>query len=164
MKNMTRSNIYLPMAAMILTAALAVPAAAQHQVPFKGAMQGQDFDIAFTNTTVTVLTVGTGIGTLVGQFSFTQTVTVDFATSTSTGSARLIAANGDSIDTTFVGFGGPADTPDLLKITEIHTITGGTGRFAGAQGSFTVKRLASGVTFLTSGSYEGTITPPGATH
>ena len=43
-------------------------------------MQGNDFDIASTDTTVTVLTCGTGIGTHVGQFSFTQTVTVDFAT------------------------------------------------------------------------------------
>ena len=80
MKTITRSNIYLPMAAMILTAALAVPAAAQRQVPFMGAMQGHDFDIAFTNTTVTVLTVGKGIGTHLGKFSFTQTVTVEFAT------------------------------------------------------------------------------------
>ena len=80
MKSTTRSKVYLPMAAMILTAALAVPAAAQHQVPFKGALQGNDFDIAFTDTSVTVLTVGTGIGTHVGQFSFTQTVTVDFTT------------------------------------------------------------------------------------
>ena len=54
-ENQTRSNIYLPMAAMILTAALAVPAAAQNQVPFKGAMQGNDTDIGFTDTTVTVL-------------------------------------------------------------------------------------------------------------
>ena len=42
MKNTTRSNVYLPMAAMILTAALAVPAAAQQQVPFKGTLQGND--------------------------------------------------------------------------------------------------------------------------
>jgi hypothetical protein len=163
MKNTLRSNVYLPMAAMILTAALAVPAAAQNQVPFNGAMQGTDFDIAFTDTTVTVLTVGTGIGTLVGQFSFTQTVTVDFATSTSTGSAHLIAANGDSISTTITGSGEVIE-PGLFRIEDVHTITGGTGRFAGAQGSFTVKRLASGVTFLTSGSYDGTIIPPGAAH
>ena len=163
MKTITRSNIYLPMAAIILTAALTVPAAAQNQVPFKGGMQGHDFDIAFTSTTVTVLTVGTGIGTLVGQFSFTQTVTVDFATATSTGSAHLIAANGDSISTTITGSGQVIE-PGLLRIEDVHTITGGTGRFAGAQGSFTVKRLASPVTFLTSGSYDGTITPPGAAH
>ena len=163
MKTITRSNIYLPLAAMILTAALAVPAAAQHQVPFKGAMQAHDTDIGFTNTTVTVLTVGTGIGTLVGQFSFTQTVTVEFATGHDTGSAQWFAANGDSISTTITGSGEVIE-PGIISITEVHTITGGTGRFAGAQGSFTVKRLASGVTFLTSGSYEGTITPPGAAH
>jgi hypothetical protein len=161
MKTITRSNIYLPMAALIL-AALAVPAAAQKQVPFKGAIQGHDTDTGFTNTTA-VLTVGTGIGTHLGQFSFTQTVTVEFATGQDTGSAQWIAANGDSISTTITGSGQMTE-PGLFSTEEVHTITGGTGRFVGAQGSFTVKRLASGVTFLTSGSYEGAITPPGPTH
>ncbi len=163
MKNITRSNIYLPMAAMILTAALAVPAAAQRQVPFMGAMQGHDTDIGLTNNLGTVLTVGTGIGTLVGQFSFTQTWTVDVTTGILTGSAQWFAANGDSISTTITGSGKMIE-PGLFRIEEVHTITGGTGRFAGAQGSFTMKKLASGVTFLTSGSYDGTITPPGAAH
>jgi len=163
MKNITRSNIYLPMAAMILTAALAVPAAAVNQVPFKGAMQGHDTDLGTTSTTVTVLTMGTGIGTHLGQFSFTQTIMVDITNGHDTGSAQWFAANGDSISTTITG-SGEAIEPGLFSITEVHTITGGTGRFAGAQGSFTVKRLASGVTFLTSGSYDGTITPPGAAH
>ena len=36
MKTITRSNIYLPMAAMILTAALAVPAAAQQPSTLQG--------------------------------------------------------------------------------------------------------------------------------
>jgi hypothetical protein len=163
MKNITRSNIYLQMAAMILTAALAVPAAAGNQVPFKGAMQGHDTDTGFTSTTVTVLTMGTGIGAHLGQFSFTQTITVDITNGHDTGSAQWFAANGDSISTTITGSGEVLE-PGLFSITEVHTITGGTGRFAGALGSFTVKRLASGVTFLTSGSYEGTITPPGAAH
>ena len=163
MKTIKKSNIYLPLAAMILTAALVIPAAAQHQVPFKGALQGHDTDIGFTNTTVTVLTVGTGIGTHMGQFSFTQTITVDITNGHDTGSAQWFAANGDSISTTITGSGEVIE-PGLISITEVHTITGGTGRFAGAQGSFTVKRLASGVTFLTSGSYEGTITPPGGAH
>lgn len=162
MKTITKPNIYLPIVAMILTAALPVPSAAQQQVPFKGAMQGHDSDIAFTNSTVTVLTVGTGIGTLLGQFSYTQTVTVDFATGNDAGTAQFFA-KGDSISTTVSG-SGQAIEPDLFRIQEVHTITGGTGRFAGAQGSFTVTRLASGTTFLTSGSYEGTITHPGPPH
>ena len=164
MKITKRSNIYLPMAAMILAAALAMTAVAQNQVPFKGAMQGNDTDTAFTNTTVTVLTVGTGVGTHVGQFSFTQQITVNFADGTDTGSAHWIAANGDSFDTTIAGSGEPTDTPGVINITEIHTITGGTGRFAGAQGSFTMERMASGITFLTSGSFHGTVTSPGAAH
>jgi hypothetical protein len=50
------------------------------------------------------------------------------------------------------------------SITEINTITGGTGRFAGAQGSFTVERLVNLATGFTSGSFHGTITSPGAAH
>jgi hypothetical protein len=165
MKKIVRSTIYLPMAAMILTAALAAPAAAQKQVPFKGSLQGHDTDLSSTNTTVTVLTVGTGIGTHLGQFSFTQTVIVDLTTGHNAGSAQWFAANKDSISTTIAGSGQVIDpTLFIIEIEEVHTITGGTGRFAGAQGTFTVKRLASGITFLTSGSFDGTITPPGAAH
>ena len=39
MQTITRTKIYLPMAAMILTAMLALPAAAQTEVPFKGTLQ-----------------------------------------------------------------------------------------------------------------------------
>jgi hypothetical protein len=40
MKTITRTKIYLPVAALILTAALAVPAAAESLIPFKGAYKG----------------------------------------------------------------------------------------------------------------------------
>jgi hypothetical protein len=165
MKHMAKKNLYLPMAAIILSVALAVPAAAQNRVPFKGTMQGYDIDSPGPSpTTLVVDTSGTGIATLLGQFSFTQQVTVDFTTGSSTGSAHWVAANGDSIDTTISGSGEPTDTAGVFRITDINTITGGTGRFAGAQGSFTVERLGSGITFLTSGSFHGTITSPGAAH
>jgi len=52
----------------------------------------------------------------------------------------------------------------ILKITEMHTITGGTGRFAGARGTFIVERQASPVAFKTCGSFQGTLTSPGAAH
>src|SRR5215472_2408271 len=55
----------------------------------------------------------------------------------------------------------PGDT--YAKITQIHTITGGTGRFAGVQGSFTLALyhdvVARDGTHGTCGSYSGTITP-----
>src|SRR5258707_9169244 len=95
MKTKTRSNISLPMAAMILTAALAIPAAAQTQVPFKGTFQGND-TVADPTLTQSI----TGTGTHVGQFSASTLLTV--GPSGGTGSAHWIAANGDSIDTTVV--------------------------------------------------------------
>jgi hypothetical protein len=42
MKTITRSTIYMPIAAMILSAALALPAAAQTEVPFQGTFRGSD--------------------------------------------------------------------------------------------------------------------------
>jgi hypothetical protein len=45
----------------------------------------------------------------------------------------------------------------VLYIEETATITGGTGRFAGATGSFTAERLYDMVAGTTIGSFEGTI-------
>jgi hypothetical protein len=137
--------------------------AAQGQVPFKGTLQGDDVDSAFTATTVDVTTTGTGNGTHLGKFTFTQKVTVTFASGTAIGSAHFTAANGDRIDTTLTASGTPLANGEI-SIIDVHTITGGTGRFAGARGTFTVERIASPVTFKTSGSFDGTITPPGAAH
>jgi hypothetical protein len=168
MKNITRSNIYMPIAAMILTAALAIPAAAQTQVPFKGTFQGNDTVSPGPSPTTELLrTTATGTGTHLGQLSFTQELTINGANDTDTGSAQWIAANGDIIYTTVVGSAIPGDV--VFTINEIHNITGGTGRFSGAQGSFTVHRThvvapSDDGTHVTFGSFEGTITSPGATH
>ena len=172
MKTMTRSTIYVVMAAMILAAALATPAAAQQQVPFKGTFQGRDCVVP-ANTgcsaanSPTIQTSGTGLGTHIGEFSWSEVVNVI----TLNGSAHWVAANGDSIDTTFVA------SPDFsteslgyVTVTETHTITGGTGRFAGAQGSFILERthvvaLSADGTHVTFGSIlHGSITSPGAAH
>ena len=75
----------------------------------------------------------TGIATLVGQFSFTYELTVTLANGTATGFGHLIAANRDSIYTTITG-SSDLTTPSFARITEIDTIAGNTGRFAGAQG------------------------------
>ena len=163
MKTMTRSRIYLPMAAMILMAALAIPAAAQNQVPFKGTIQGQDTDKGFTSPGMFLVeTNGTGIGILIGRFTFTLETTINDANFTDTGSAHFKAANGDTIDATYTSVmpAEPTPTPDgvVFSIKEIYTITGGTGRFAGAQGSFLMERVADPQKFITFGSFHGMIT------
>jgi len=173
MKTMTTSNIYSPVAAMILMAALAIPAAAQNQVPslappFQGTFQGSDtVSGEKAGCPTTVCTTGTGTGTLLGQFSFTEELTINFADFTDTGSAHWTAANGDRIDTAVFGFAVPG--PDIFLIAEIHIVTGGTGRFAGAQGSFCVFRkhfvaFSPDATHVTFGSFQGSITSPGATN
>ena len=172
MKAITRSKIHLAITTIILTATLVVPAAAQNVVPFKGALQGNDADGVLNFPVLPVFTDGTGTGTHLGEFSFTQNAAVNRVTATSTGSTHWIAANGDTIDTTFTGSGGLTDAPPVcpglgevfLRIMEIHTIIGGTGRFAGAQGSFKVERQASPETKKTCGSFQGSITSPGAAH
>ena len=166
MNTMMRSGVYLSIAALILTAVLVVPAAAQKQVPFKGSLQGQEIDTPQGGPPPTTLSVNgstTGIASHVGQFSFTYQLTVTLANGTATGSGHLIAANGDSVYTTITG-SSDVTTPGLVRIMEIDTITGGTGRFAGAQGSFAVERFVISATGFTSGSFHGMITPPGAVH
>jgi hypothetical protein len=153
--------------ALVLLAMTVTAAAAQKQVPFKGTVQAHETDTpqgGTPPTTVSASGSGTGIGTHLGEFSLTYELTIILANGTATGSAHLIAANGDSIDTTITGSSEPTDTPGVLSITEIDTITGGTGRFAGAQGTFTVERLVNQETGFTSGSFHGAITSPGATH
>jgi len=156
----------MPIVVIILTA-FAVPTSAQNRAPFKGSIQGQETDTPQGGPPPTTLSVdgsAKGIATHVGQFSFAYQLTVNLANGTATGSARLIAANGDSVDTTIAGSIELTATPGVASITEVNTITGGTGRFAGAEGSFTVERLVNLATGFTSGSFHGTITSPGAAH
>ena len=172
MKTITRSNLYVPITAMILTA-LGVPAIAQQQVPFTGTFQGTD-TVADPMLTQSIA----GTGSHVGQFSAIAVLTT--TASGGTGSAHWVAANGDSIDTTVVG--SPEHVPmapcqvvgaqpedSYAKVTEIHRIIGGTGRFEGARGSFVVTlyhdvALRTDGTHGTCGSFVGTITPMGAAH
>jgi len=169
MKTITRSRIYGSVAAIILTATLAIPAAAQKQVPFKGTIQGQDIDIGFTSPGMFLVeSNGTGNGILLGQFTFKLETTINVAVFTDTGSAHFKAANGDTIDATYTSVIPALQTPTpdgfVFSIQEIYTITGGTGRFAGAQGSFLMERVADPQKFITFGSFQGSITPPGPAH
>jgi len=150
-------------AAMLLTAALAVPGAAQNLIPFKGAIQGQETHIE-TLPIVTANGSCTGIATVVGQLSLTYQDTIDVRTATGTGVAQMVAANGDNIYLTNTGSADLVTKPGFAIITEIYTIRGGTGRFAGAQGSFSLDRSVNLATGFTSGSFHGTITSPGEAH
>ena len=169
MKAKIQTNICCRSAALFLILALARLTAADRLVPFKGSFQGQENDqpVPPVGRPQQLLVDGTvtGVATHLGQFTMHYNLVVSNPTNpvaSATGSAELTAANGDMIFTTIIGQGVTTpDAPGFAQITEHNTITGGTGRFADAQGNFTVERLVELATGLTSGSFQGAITSPG---
>ena len=180
MTTRTRSQVYVSVAATILTAALAAPAAAQPSCAdfaprcFRGTFQGQDaHDVLPPDaTSVVITTTAAGVGTQLGRLSLNRQVTGSLLTFQAAGWADWVAANGDAIYTTVFGQAVFSDLPGgFLKVTEIHTITGGTGRFTGAQGSIAVEffhalevsSVVGGVEMHEIfGSYNGTVSFPSA--
>ena len=166
---MTRlfSMARLPLALLALLA-LAGPAAAERQenqerqVPFRGQFEGVSTVIAVDPPIATAITSGTGNATHLGQFSFQHPHTVNFGTSQLAGTFNLVAANGDKIFADISGQISPTSTPGIVLVEGTATVTGGTGRFAGASGSFAIQRLFDPATFISVGSFEGTISSPGA--
>jgi len=100
-------------------------------------------------------TSGTGIGSHIGSFEYTS---VDFFDEffNVTGTGTITAANGDKIFTSFSGYLEPLAN-SLLGVTIENAITGGTGRFQGASGSFTSTGTANPVSGAASTTFKGTI-------
>ena len=148
------------LAAMSLIAVFASSAFASQQIRFKGSLAAVETDVVQGGSLV-VDGSGVGEATELGRFSMTYYVTVDLGTGGSVGAATFVAANGDSFSTTILGQGTPTSDPTIAMIEEVETITGGTGRFAGATGNFTVHRVVSLVTGVSTGSFNGTVLNPG---
>jgi len=141
----------------------AAPVAARDQVPFKGELElDRGIVTPLTPPVVSVEIEGTGNATQLGQFTVSVPHLVDRSTGMLVGSYEFTAANGDTLTADFVGHAMPSDVPGVLYVVEIATITGGTGRFADATGSFTTERLVDTTTGTVVGSFEGTISSRGA--
>jgi hypothetical protein len=131
--------------------------AAAHGVanaPFKGSFEGIQTVTPGTPPLATVTMQGTGTGTLVGRFEIALPHTVNRATASASGTATIIAADGSRIVASFTG---QAQIGPIVTIVEHATVTGGTARFAGASGSFTINRTFEPATGRTTGTFEGTL-------
>ena len=84
-------------------------------------------------------------------------MTIKLPAMSSTGTSTFTAANGDTLTATVVGQATPTAIPGVLSIVEIYTITGGTGRFADATGTFTLESTVNQATGVSSGTFSGTI-------
>ena len=156
MKTITKIILYLQMTALCLTATLAGRAAAQELSPLKGSIQGVEItEVQFP--TLFVDGSASGRATHLGRFTLAYELEVDLITHETFGSSVFTAANGDNVLTDIIGLGAPTENPDVVSVVEAHTITGGTGRFAGATGSFIRIFSLNLVTGVTSGSFNGTI-------
>jgi hypothetical protein len=121
------------------------------QLPFKGAYEGLE----------TVGTVpsnhhldATGNATHLGRFTVTADWTL--AATGNFGTSTWTAADGDKFSTSFARRGLVA--PPTITFTETHTITGGTGRFANASGTFTVVQTRGlSMPYNNSATLDGTI-------
>ncbi len=143
----------------VTSSALAASKRLKDKLPFAGTLQAQEmYTPDPSGTVIHVNANGSGDATHLGHYAINYQVDVNPLTGAgSNASAHLIAANGDSLFAEGSGQSTPTQTPNVFEVVETYTITGGTGRFANATGSFTVKRQLSTVTGATSGSLSGTI-------
>jgi hypothetical protein len=139
--------------AVLAVMGLGGPGAAGEQVPFLGYLQGS----ADTSGFPSVVLNAAGHATHLGRFTFTNPHIVNPLTMAAAGTFEFVAADGDKLVGSQTGIAALTAIPNVLYIVETATITGGTGRFAGASGGFTIKRLFNRVSGATIGSFKGTV-------
>jgi len=160
---MQRRNVLANvMLALLTLLGLSGSASAGKFVPFRGELDGIVTVTPETPPFVFVEIDGEGQATQLGCFTVEIPHLVNRDTRTAIGDYEFTAANGDLLYAEFEGVSTPTSTPGVLSIVENATITGGTGRFRGATGSFRVERLFDTVNGLTTGAFEGTISSCGA--
>ena len=137
----------------------AVVAQSKMRVPFKG-----DFvtsrEYLSAPPLLRLRITATGTASHLGQTTAISYPTIDFRTPPPfhvSGTQVMTAANGDQVFVSFTGYSFPPDANGVIVITASNTITGGTGRFADATGSFHATSLAHTHSPVGSFSFEGTI-------
>jgi hypothetical protein len=123
-------------------------------VPFKGSFEGRQTVTPGPPGSATVEMHAEGTGTQLGRFEIALPHTVNFATASASGICTIVAADGSRLIASFTG---QAQIGPVVTIVEQATVTSGTGRFANAAGSFTIRRTYDPATSRTTGSFEGTL-------
>ena len=136
-------------------------------MPFRGTFTGRGgavFNCPPTCPPTSFTSSGTyeGTATQLGSFTAAFVEVVDMAAATGTGTIDFTAANGDLLRTTTDGGQDGFTPPNISSIRLLATITGGTGRFAGATGTVTVQYIqeidyVNATGEIVSGSLDGVI-------
>ena len=136
--------------------------AAGKPVPFKGSSEQQAVSATPTEdpTVVFVVTEGEGHMTHLGRFTFVSPHTSGFLDFSIEGTQNFTAANGDELYADIAGQLEPVVAEDgrvLLVGTVNGTITGGTGRFENASGTYQFHIVFDTTTAASTGDFEGEI-------
>jgi hypothetical protein len=143
---------------LALTLAPAAPAAAHHARPMFGELRLSVAPAAVQRCEPGALTLdfgGVGLATHLGRVHGTGSNCTELSLATEAvdiwdGVASHVAADGSTIQTSYIGTQ-QAPIAGVAEAITTHTVTGGTGRFAGAAGSWTV----SGHVDFTNGTFVG---------
>jgi len=143
--------------AVVAVLGFAGPVAADGPKRFKGQYEGDVTITPLAPPFVKVDIDGSGKASHLGKFTVEIPHIVNRANRTAVGSYQFTTRNGDTLTADFTGQSTPIAGTAILYIVETATITGGTGRFAGATGSFVAERLFDTIALTTAGSFKGTI-------
>ena len=150
-----RHPLFVVLVAAFAVSLVSVASAVAAETPFKGTFSGVETD-QLVFPILSVSREGTGTATYLGKYTEHLEGTVDVRAGSATGTATFTAANGDTLTASVVGQG-TVTGPTTRSIVEVYTITGGTGRFAGATGTFTLQRMLDLATGVSSGTFRGAI-------
>ncbi len=153
-----RTLLITPLLVVILAMTAITNASADGTRPFKGSLQAIEVNTPGFPIVIAAAT-GSGHATHLGSYTVSYTVTINVLTGVGTAQAVFVAANGDTVSAQGQGQFTPTG-PALGSIVEAYSITGGSGRFAGASGSFILERTVNEITGVTVGAFEGQIVLP----
>lgn len=151
-------------AVLLALAWLAVPVGSAHagtSVPFRAADRGGFTVPGACADGAQVVIGGVGNATGLGRYGFTAVECFNPGTGAFAGTGTFMASDGSTLTGSYVGTVAGTDDPDVITYDEELTITGGTGRFAGATGSVHVDGVANLATGAYSQRLAGTISNPG---
>jgi hypothetical protein len=127
--------------------------------PFKGSWDSAETSTFDFSGVPTMYVDGQAWGnaTHLGNYTATFEATVNLDLFSSEGdTVEFTAADGSTLSGLGSGSGAPA-MPGYNYVVQTYEITGGSGRFEGATGSFTVHRWVNLATGISYGSFDGTL-------
>lgn len=129
------------------------------RLPFKGTLRS-DESYSTIASTLFVTATGSGESTELGSFIANYHTEVNLLDLSEAESIQFTASNSNTLQAKGIGQAIEDRTPGMYNVIEIYTITGGTGRFKDASGTFTLKRLVSRTVGVAESQFEGYILIP----